>query len=74
MLLLLAIPCFASEPKFHFMDCVRVTRGFYRSCTGTIESWNGSNKYNIQSNDCRGESIYAQLEENDLELSKGCSK
>lgn len=72
LLLLLAIPCLASEPKFHFMDCVKIKTGFYKNCSGAIQSWDGFNRYVVQSYDCRGGDMNAQFYENDLESSKGC--
>lgn len=36
--LALAPMALGSQPKFHFRDCVKVTKGFYSTCQGRITS------------------------------------
>jgi hypothetical protein len=78
-LILISLSCMASEPKFHFRDCVKVTKGFYRGCVGAVENYNGKNRdgentYGVGSNDCNGEQFYEFFKESDLKLLpiKGC--
>ena len=80
LLLLLPIVCFASsKPKFHFKDCVKITDGFYLGCRGTIEGFTEGtasveDRYSIRIDDCKGGQAYAELDEEEIVLSKGCSK
>jgi hypothetical protein len=65
----------ASEPKFHFRDCVKVTRGFYRGCYGVVENQDGGDDfYGVDGNDYKGNSFYGFFRESDLKLLpiKGC--
>lgn len=74
-LILISLSCMASEPKFHFRDCVKVLHGFYRGCVGVVENQDGgTGSYGVGGNDCNGDSFYSFFEEKDLELLpiKGC--
>jgi hypothetical protein len=73
LLLLISLTCLASEPKFHFQDCVEITHGFYQGCKGTVEDMQSdSSSYAIKAEDCRGGNFYDWFKESDLKLSKGC--
>jgi len=75
-LILISLTCLASEPKFHFMDCVKITKGFYRGCVGKVGLYfDGKtaepNYYEVQVEDCKGGAFYANFIENEL---KECKK
>ena len=72
-LLLLSTLCFAAEPRFHFMDCVKVTKGFYEGCKGNVTDYNNG-YYHISSDDCKGKSFFDSLPEYSLEPAKGCQQ
>ncbi len=74
ILLLIAFTCLASEPKFHFKDCVKITSGFYKGCRGTVEEFYGVDTYQVTIGNCRGSSFYGIFNEDLLQLTKGCSK
>jgi hypothetical protein len=81
LLLLISITCLASEPQFHFKDCVKITHGFYLGCQGTVERFTDlgllgrSNKsYSVQLEDCKGSQAYVELDEKEMKLSSGCVK
>ena len=48
LLLLLAIPSLASEPKFHFGDCVRVEKGFYKDFSGQVARETNNKKLSVK--------------------------
>lgn len=73
-LVVLPIVCIASEPRFHFKDCVKVVKGFYRNCLGTVEDMNGNDHYYVNVQDCRGAGFTTVFNENELALSKGCQE
>ena len=73
VLLLIASTCLASEPRFHFMDCVKIKSGFYEGCKGTVEEFDGK-YYSVQIDDCRGSGVYIESEETNLKPAKGCAK
>lgn len=74
LLLMVSGTCFAfdSTPKFHFGDCVRVNRGFYKDCKGIVSNFYGFNAYGVNILNCKDESFSANFQDMDLELSKGC--
>ena len=74
VLLLIASTCFAYEQKFHFMDCVKVNKGFYKDCKGKVTQFYGIDMYEVAINNCKSESFYGNFEEDQLELAKGCEK
>lgn len=39
-LLLFGVCAIAAEPKFHFNDCAKVNKGFYRDCMGRVKDIN----------------------------------
>lgn len=76
VLFLISLTCLASDPKFHFMDCVKISRGFYKGCKGNVTSYYLSadaNKpvYGVDITNCRGETFSSDFEEEQLE---GCKK
>lgn len=73
-LLFLPVICLAGEPKFHYMDCVKVTNGFYRGCKGRVQRLEEVSNYEVYISDCRENSTIVTFEEKDLELSNGCKK
>lgn len=76
--LFLSLSCSASEPKFHFKDCVKVNKGFYRDCKGTVEelitTMGPDVLYTVNVEDCKGSGFYNNFSEEDLTLSTGCGK
>lgn len=77
-LLLISLTCMASEPKFRYMDCVRIKEGFYKDCRGKVINYypaNGNNSkvpmYEVSVDDCKGGSLIADFFEDEL---KGCKK
>lgn len=73
VLLLMASICLASEPKFHFMDCVKIKSGFYEGCKGKVTQFYGVESYEVAVNNCKGTSFYSNFNETDLKLTKGCA-
>lgn len=75
LILLLTIPCLASqekEPKFHFEDCVKVKRGFYKDCYGKVEQfYYGSYTVDV---DCKDTRFSFDFQEDNLQLAKGCTQ
>lgn len=82
ILFLVVLPCLASEPKFHYMDCVKVAKGFYKGCKGKVVSYiarfctiNGQgtdpNSYSVDVEDCRGGNFVQDFNEDEL---RGCKK
>ena len=76
-LLLISFTCVASEPKFHFMDCVNITQGFYGGCKGSVTSFiRGNNSdgpsYIVEVDSCKGksQSFSDIFDQNDLEACK----
>ena len=74
VLLLIASTCLASGPKFHFMDCVKITSGFYKNCKGKVTQFYGVNSYEVSVSDCKGASFYSNFDEVDLKSAKGCEE
>lgn len=70
-LLFLPIICLASEPKFHFGECVKVTTGFYKDCVGRVVRMEGQQHFEINGY-CNDASFFESFDEKDLKLSKGC--
>ena len=68
----LSLSCFASEPKYHFKDCVEVVGGFYGGCKGTVQEYTGLH-YGVGI-DCKNEEFYGYFKEEDLKSSTGCKK
>lgn len=72
MFLMLSLAAYAAEPKFHFKECVKVTKGFYKDCKGRVDSYLDYDKnYNVDLN-CKGSSAYVSFKEEDLEATTGC--
>ena len=78
ILFLLVLPCLASEPKFHYMDCVKVIQGFYEGCTGNVISYNiysdKDSSYTVGVDTCNGKDaggLVQDFKEGEL---KGCRK
>lgn len=72
--LFIALTCLASDPKFHYMECVKISKGFYGGCKGKVVSFyisDGNYKYETQVEDCRGGSFTESFREYELER---CSK
>jgi hypothetical protein len=74
-LFLISLSCFASEPKFHYMDCVKVVQGFYRGCKGKVTDYMGGNNseapsYVVDFDDCKGHPLTQDFYENELEACK----
>jgi hypothetical protein len=58
------------------MECVKITSGFYKGCSGSVVSYTPGDKnygarYSVQSDDCRGTQFVSDFDENELE---GCKK
>jgi hypothetical protein len=75
ILLLISLTTLAGEPKFHFMDCVRITEGFYKGCKGNVKNYlSGSAttepSYTVSVDDCKNNSFYDDFYENQLEACK----
>lgn len=74
LFLFISLTCLASEPRFHFKDCVEITQGFYQGCKGTVEDMQSdSSEYGIKAEDCRGGNFYDWFKENELKPAKGCT-
>lgn len=72
-LFLISSVCLSSdEPKFHFKECVRITRGFYKNCKGTVEAFYANRTYDVDVADCRGGAFRYEFPENNLEIATGC--
>lgn len=78
VLFLMALTCTASEPKFHFMDCVKILNGFYKNCKGNVVSHSNQGAitqlysiYGVEVDDCKGNSFTSTFDEDQLE---GCKK
>jgi hypothetical protein len=74
LLMFLSLPILAAEPKFHFKDQVKIIKGFYRGCTGTVDSFEEPNYYYVSMEACGGDSIMGEVDkfnEDDLQLIKG---
>ena len=79
ILLLLAFPCLASEPKFHYMDCVKVIQGFYEGCTGNVISYNTysdktDSTYTVSVDECNGNDANGLVQDFKEDELKGCRK
>ena len=72
-ILFLPIFCFASEPKFHFEDCVKVTKGFYQGCKGRITGLSDPDKYYV-TGECKIYRFSDTIKESDLTAANGCEK
>lgn len=76
ILLFLSASCFAAEPKFHYGDCVKVTRGFYAGSSGVIDQYRDTtSEYTVHiSKVSSGMYLdeYEWINESELSLSKGC--
>jgi hypothetical protein len=59
---------FASEPKFHYGDCVKIAKGFFKGCKGHTTLYT-SGKYDVDG-DCKFGSFHETFEENELERCK----
>jgi hypothetical protein len=75
-LLLISLTCLASEPKFKFMDCVRIVKGFYKDCKGDVTSYSPGGPsweawYEVHVEDCKGQGFFYNFDEDELE---GCKK
>lgn len=74
-LILLSLQCSASEPKFHFHECVQVKSGFYRGCKGIVDVYfEGGGEYKPSYNlelKCKGEELSKSFDEDNL---KRCKK
>jgi hypothetical protein len=77
LLLLLSIPAQATEPKFHFKDCVSIQSGFYKGCHGLVQAilhqadvllTHDIYDVNVV---CKSESIFQTFKESELKLSPG---
>ncbi len=55
------------------MDCVQVTKGFYKGCKGNVISYDSDipPSYSVDVDDCKGQSFYNDFDESQL---KRCSK
>ena len=76
VLLLISLTVYAAEPKFHFMDCVKITKGFYEGCKGNVIGYTpGSGSYQphymVEVNNCKGKDLTADFDDDQLE---GCKK
>ena len=70
--LFMALTCLASEPKFHYMDCVQIVKGFYKDCTGNVTSYDEDNSsYTVEIDACKSGRTTLEVSETDL---KGCKK
>jgi hypothetical protein len=65
VILFLTLPCIASEPKFHFGDCVKIRKGFFKGCRGHASMY-VSGKYEVDG-ECGFGSFHETFEENELE-------
>jgi len=65
LLMFLALPCFAKEPKFHFGDAVEVTKGFYKGCCGEVRVFNQPTSYIVELN-CSSVTISEDFDESEL--------
>ena len=72
----MALTCVASEPKFHYMDCVNIIEGFYRGCKGNVVAYYSGNNsdgpsYAVEVEDCKNQMFTRDFDEKSLE---GCKK
>lgn len=70
ILLMLSLTCLASEPKFHYMQCVKIVKGFYSGCRGqavSIDYNSGDVTYDVHSDDCKGNTFLQTFHEDELE-------
>lgn len=72
LFIFLSLSCLASEPKFHFRDCVSIKNGFYSGCKGTVLKLETDGYYEVNVDDCKGYGFYDTFNEKDLEPAKGC--
>jgi len=72
-LMLICSVAVAAGPKFHFKDCVQVISGFYKGCNGTVEYYDGDQRYEVYL-DCKNEVFSSLFEEKELMRSKACQK
>jgi len=71
-LLFISLTCLASEPRFHFQDCVEIIHGFYQGCKGTVQDMEDGVMYGVKA-ECKGASLYVRVKEKDLKSAKGCT-
>ena len=60
----------SQEPKFHMMDKVLVTKGFYKGCSGTVVGYS-KNTYDVELRCVKGDDIErpdAVLNESELAI------
>jgi hypothetical protein len=73
-LIFISLTCLASEPKFHYMDCVKIIDGFYTGCKGHVVSYRSSTaegpNYNVDVEDCKGQGFFDYFDEDQLEACK----
>jgi len=75
-LLLISLTCLASQPKFHYLDCVRINDGFYKGCTGKVTEFYPSSSYkaatySVSVEECKGQGFFYDFYETELE---GCKR
>ena len=69
-LLMISLTSIASEPKFHYMECVKITQGFYKECTGNAVSIDYSadgTTYDVEMQNCKGHFFRQTFHEFELE-------
>jgi len=63
--------CMASEPKLHYMDCVKIIEGFYKDCHGKVTDYYPADQvYTVNVQNCKGSGFTHEFDASRLEACK----
>jgi len=77
LLLLLSTTALATEPDFHYQDCVRIVSGFYKGCKGKVDRLEAEDPADVQYRIdlfCKGRNPSEEFKPKQLTPAKDCKE